>query len=119
MLFDAIFLTLFFLTWCLLGALPWLVLGLRRRARGAIWALPFALLGGAGGGVLTPVLGLDGGTGIGVSMITALAGGALLSSAAYHVWDDYTLGARFGKLAVQADCRESVDDSDASTRPGD
>ena len=103
MLFDAIFLTLFFLTWCLLGALPWIVLGVRRRAYGAIWALPFALLGGAGGGVLVPVLGVDTGAGIGVSMATAFVGGALLSTLAYQVWDQYALGRRFAPLAVRDD----------------
>ncbi len=100
MLFDAIFLALFFLAWVVLGGLPWLAWSVRRRADGAIWALPFALLGGGAGGVLVPVLGLDTGTGIGVSMVTAPAGGALLTAAAYWVWDAYALGDRFGRLRV-------------------
>ena len=100
-LFDAIFLTLFFLTWLLLGLLPWLAWSVRRRAFGAIWALPFALLGGAGGGVLVPLAGLQSGVGVGVSMITALAGGALLCAAAFRVWDLYGLGARFVRWQVR------------------
>ena len=64
MLFDAIFLTLFLLTWAALGALAWITLSLRRRAVGAIFALPCALLGAIGGGAATPLLGLDNGTGI-------------------------------------------------------
>lgn len=101
MLFDAIFLTLFFLAWCVLGLLPWVALGLRRRAHGALWALPFALLGGAAGGVLVPLLGLDTGAGIGVSMATAPAGSALLSALAFRVWDRYDLGRRFARFAVR------------------
>ena len=89
MLFDAIFLTLFFLTWILLGGLPWLAFSLRRRAEGALWALPFALLGGAGGGVIVPLLGLDDGVGVGISMIGAVIGGAALAAAAFSAWDTY------------------------------
>lgn len=95
MLFDAIFLTLFFLAWVVMGGLPWLLWSVRRRAFGAIWALPFALLGGAGGGVLVPVLGLDNGVGVGLSLATAVAGGALLTWAAYAAWDTYDLARRF------------------------
>ncbi len=95
MLFDAIFLTLFLLTWAALGALAWITLSLRRRAVGAIFALPCALLGAIGGGAATPLLGLDNGTGIGVSMLTALAGGLLLCRLAYAVWDSFELGQLF------------------------
>ena len=101
MLFDAIFLTLVFLAWGVLGLLPWVALGLRRRAHGALWALPFALLGGAAGGVLVPLLGLDTGAGIGVSMATAPAGSALLSALAFRVWDRYHLDRRFARFAVR------------------
>ena len=100
MLFDAIFLTLFFLTWVLLGAIPWLAIGLRRRAHGALWALPFALLGGAGGGVLVPLIGLDDGWGVGLSMLGALLGGAALTAASLRVWDDHALGRRFARWAT-------------------
>ncbi len=112
MLFNAIFLTLFVLTWVILGGLPWLGWSLRRRAHGAIWALPFALLGGAGGGVLVPLLGLDNGLGIGVSMVTAVAGGALLTAAAYWTWDAYALGRRFRRFAVPASLTGTLSASD-------
>ena len=95
MLFDAIFLTLFLLTWATLGALAWIALSLRRRAVGALFALPCALLGAIGGGAATPLLGLDDGTGIAVSMLTALAGGLLLCRLAYAVWDWFDLGRLF------------------------
>ena len=101
MLFDAIFLTLFFLTWTIEGGLVWLAWSIRRRAYGAIWALPFALLGGAAGGVLVPALGLDDGVGVGVSMLIAPLGGAILTGAAYRVWDDFGLGERLAFLTVR------------------
>jgi hypothetical protein len=110
-LFDAIFLTLFFLTWTIEGGLVWLGWSIRRRAYGAIWALPFALLGGAAGGVLVPVLGLDNGVGVGVSTLTAPLGGALLMGAAYRVWDDFALGERFAFLMVRP-LDEAIDASD-------
>ena len=102
MLFDAIFLTLFFLTWTLLGGLVWLVWSVRRRAYGAIWALPFALLGGAGGGALAPVAGLDTGVGVGVSMLAALVGAAAMTAAAYWAWDTYRMDRWFARWAVRA-----------------
>ena len=97
MLFDAIFLTLFFLTWLLLGSLPWVALSLRRRARGALWALPFALLGGAAGGVIVPAVGLDNGLGVGISVLGAVLGGWALTWAAYRAWDDYDIGRHFAR----------------------
>ena len=100
MTFDTIFLTLFFLTWVILGALPWIVWSARRRAHGALWALPFAWLGGATGGVIVPALGLDNDIGIGVSMFTALLGGLLFTLAAYWVWETSDLGTFFDRLAV-------------------
>ncbi len=115
-MFDAIFLTAFFLTWALLGGLVWLAWSIRRRAYGAIWAFPFAVLGGMAGGVVVPLLGLDDGTGVGVSMITAPAGGALLSWAAYAVWDLYELGARFQSLSLRAPQNASRDTQPPSER---
>lgn len=100
MLFDAIFLTLFFLTWVILGGLTWLAISVRRRGVGAIWALPFALLGGAGGGVIVPTAGLDDGVGIGVSMMAALAGGGALTWAAYRAWDEYEIGRSFARWGL-------------------
>ena len=63
MLVDAIFIALFLLTWSVLGTLAWIALSLRRRAVGALFALPIALVGAIGGGAATPLLGLDDGAG--------------------------------------------------------
>ena len=103
MLFDAIFLTLFFLTWILLGGLPWIAVSLRRHADGALWALPFALMGGAGGGAVIPLLGPEDGMGVGISMVGALLGGGFLTGAAFRAWDTYDLGARFARWEVHSD----------------
>ena len=116
-LFDAIFLTLFFLTWLLLGAIPWLLISLRRRAHGALWALPFALLGGAGGGVLVPLAGLDDGWGVGLSMLAAPLGGAALTWAALRVWDDHDLGHRFARWATPAAGEQSAPPVDSDRPP--
>ena len=99
MLFDAIFVTAFFLTWALLGGLVWLALSIRRHAVGAIWACPFGPIGGMGGGVLLPMLGLEDGLGVGLSMIGALIGAALLTGTAFRVWDKYDFAGRLASLA--------------------
>ena len=76
-------------------------LSVRRQAHGAIWAFPFALVGEPRAALLVPLLGLDNGLGVGVSMLTAPAGGALLSALAFFAWDRYTLGQRFARLGLQ------------------
>lgn len=106
MLFNAIFLALFLSAWAVLGALGWIGLSLRRRAVGAIFALPCALLGAIGGGAATPLLGLDNGAGIAVSMLTALAGGLLLCRLAYAVWDSFELGRLFRPWARRRRCAQ-------------
>ena len=106
MLVDAIFIVLFLLTWSVLGTLAWIALSLRRRAVGALFALPIALVGAIGGGAATPLLGLDDGAGIGVSMITALLGGALLCQLAFAAWDLLELGRLFQPLARRKHCAE-------------
>ena len=99
MLVDAIFLILFVAAWVFLSMLSWIALSLPRRARGALWAAPFAALGGIGGGALVPLAGLDSEIGIGVSMIGALAGSALLCWLSFMVWDSCDLGSRFARWA--------------------
>ena len=123
MLFDAIFVVLFLAAWGVLGALGWIALSLRRRAVGAIFALPCALLGGMGGGAATPLLGLDDGVGIGVSMVTALAGGSALCGLAFWVWDLFELGRVFRPLGRRrcADRDRSIQSQEgtAETGPGE
>ena len=106
MLFEAIFLTLFLAAWGVFGGLGWIWLSVRRRAVGAIFALPAALLGAMGGGAATPLLGLDDGLGIGVSMITAAAGGLALCRLSYAVWDLFELGRVFRPLARRGRCAD-------------
>jgi hypothetical protein len=76
---DIIFLALLFIMWAVLGFIPWLVLAVRRRGRGVLIALPLAVAGGAGGGVLVPAAGARDETGLLLSLVTALVGGLALS----------------------------------------
>ena len=57
---DIIFLALLLSIWAILGLIPWFVLAVRRRGRGVLIALPLAIAGGIGGGVLVPAV--DSGT---------------------------------------------------------
>jgi len=98
-LFDAIFLILFVATWLVISSLSWIALSLRRRARGALWAAPFAAVGGVVGAVLVPVAGLTNELGIGVSMIAALAGSACTCWLGFRCWDRFALDRRFASLA--------------------
>ncbi|MCY3557477.1 MAG: hypothetical protein OXH13_02370 [Chloroflexi bacterium] len=95
MLFDAIFLILFVATWLLISSLSWIALSLRRRARGSLWAAPFAAAGGVGGAVLVPVAGLTNELGVGVSMVAALAGSGLACWLGFRCWDRFGLDRRF------------------------
>jgi uncharacterized membrane protein YeaQ/YmgE (transglycosylase-associated protein family) len=76
---DIIFLALLFIMWAILGFIPWLVLAVRRRGRGVLVALPLAIAGGAGGGVLVPAAGARDETGLLLSLVTAVVGGLALS----------------------------------------
>jgi len=76
---DIIFLALLFIVWAILGFLPWLALALLRRGRGVLIALPLAIAGGAGGGVLVPAAGARDETGLFLSLGTALVGGLALA----------------------------------------
>jgi hypothetical protein len=95
MLVNLIFLILFAGAWSFLAMLSWIALSVPRRAQGALWSAPFALLGGIGGGAFVPLAGLDNQLGIGVSMVGALCGSALACWLSYRVWDEFDLGDRF------------------------
>lgn len=76
---DIIFLALLFTMWAILGFIPWLALAVLRRGRGVLIALPLAVAGGAGGGVLVPAAGAKDETGLFLSLGTALVGGLALA----------------------------------------
>ena len=76
---DIIFLALLFIMWAILGFIPWLALAVLRRGRGVLIALPLAIAGGAGGGVLVPAAGAKDETGLFLSLGTALVGGLALA----------------------------------------
>lgn len=76
---DIIFLALLFTMWAILGFIPWLALAVLRRGRGVLIALPLAVAGGAGGGVLVPAAGAKDEIGLFLSLGTALVGGLALA----------------------------------------
>ena len=76
---DIIFLALLFIVWAVLGFIPWLAIAVLRRGRGVLIALPLAVAGGAGGGVLVPAAGAKDETGLFLSLGTALVGGLALA----------------------------------------
>ena len=88
---DIIFLALLFIIWAILGFIPWLVLAVRRRGRGVLIALPLAVAGGAGGGVLVPAAGAKDETGLLLSLGTAFVGGLALA----------LLGLRLSRIAAR------------------
>jgi hypothetical protein len=89
---DIIFLALLFIMWAILGFLPWLALALLRRGRGVLIALPLAVAGGAGGGILVPAAGARDETGLLLSLGTALLGGLALA----------LLGLRLARIVARA-----------------
>jgi hypothetical protein len=76
---DIIFLALLFTLWVILGFLPWLALAVLRRGRGVLIALPLAIAGGIGGGVLVPAMGLRDVMALILSLGASLLGGLALS----------------------------------------
>jgi hypothetical protein len=76
---DIIFLALLLSIWAILGLIPWLVLAVRRRGRGVLIALPLAIAGGIGGGVLVPAVGLRDVPALILSVGASLLGGLALS----------------------------------------
>jgi hypothetical protein len=76
---NIIFLALLLSIWAILGLIPWLVLAVRRRGRGVLIALPLAIAGGIGGGVLVPAVGLRDVPALILSVGASLLGGLALS----------------------------------------
>jgi len=85
MSFDTLALAILFFVWAVLGALPWLVIALRRRGRGVLALLPPAAVGGISGGVLPPALGLRDAPALLLSLLFAVGGGLALSLAGVYL----------------------------------
>lgn len=103
MLVDLIFLVLFAAAWLFLAMLSWIALSVRRRAVGALWAAPFAALGGIGGGAMVPLAGLDTQLGIAVSMLSAFCCAGLACLLSFRAWDAFALDKRFAKWSRRAE----------------
>jgi len=69
------FVVFFFAVWLFFGLMAWAAVAVLRRGRGALVALPLALLGAAVAGMLVPVLGWQNAAGFFVSLCAATAGG--------------------------------------------
>ncbi len=81
MLFDAIFLTIFFSAWALCGLVPWLVLSVKTRGEAGLGMLPLCIFAGIVAGPAVPLLGIDNATGIWVSLAAALVAPTALLAA--------------------------------------
>ena len=68
--------------WGTLGLVPWSVALIATRGRGALVTLPIAFAAGVGGGALVPALGAKDLLGLGISLGTAVVGGAIVSAGA-------------------------------------
>jgi hypothetical protein len=85
MSFNALALAILFFVWAVLGALPWLVIALRRRGSAVLALLPPAVVGGIGGGLVVPTLGGKDGLGLILSSLVAVAGGLALILAGVYL----------------------------------
>lgn len=80
-MFTAIFLSLFFAAWLILGFLPWLAFSVATRGNAGLGMLPLCLLTGVIAGLAVPLLGKDDGAGIWFSMLAALVAPTFLMAA--------------------------------------
>jgi hypothetical protein len=80
-LFNLIFLGLFFAGWLVCAYLPWLALSVATRGNAGLKMLPLCLFSGVVAALAVPLLGLDDGTGVWVSFVSALVAPALLLAA--------------------------------------
>ena len=71
--------------WGALGLVPWCAALIAGRGRGALVALPIALAAGVGGGALVPALGEKDAFGFGISLLAAMAAGAVVSTVAVRL----------------------------------
>ncbi len=79
-MFTLIFVSLFVAAWLVLAFMPWLVLSVSTRGNAGLVNLPLCLFAGLVAGLAVPVLGMDGVSGIWLSMAAAvLAPSALLA----------------------------------------
>ena len=66
--------------WGLIGLAPWCVALFATRGRDALTALPLSFLAGVAGGALVPALGGKGALGFSISLLAALAAGAVATA---------------------------------------
>ncbi|HUF52450.1 MAG TPA: hypothetical protein VMR52_01600 [Dehalococcoidia bacterium] len=69
------FIVFFFLCWTVMSLIPWAAVAVYVRGRGALLALPLAVLAAWAAGIAVPLLGWRDATGFFVSLGTAFIGG--------------------------------------------
>ena len=79
------FVLFFFAAWCFVGLIPWAFAAVLARGRGALAALPIALLAACAAGVALRVIGLDNFRGFVLSLVTALLAAAVGSAAGIRI----------------------------------
>jgi len=79
MSFDTLALAILFFVWAALGAVSWLAVALWRRGSAVLALLPLAAVGGIGGGLLPPALGLRDAPALLLSLLFAVGGGLALT----------------------------------------
>ena len=79
MSFDTLALAILFFVWAVLGGFSWLAVALWRRGSAVLALLLPAVVGGIGGGVLPPALGLRDAPALLLSLLFAVVGGLALT----------------------------------------
>jgi len=75
------FIILFLLIWSVIGIVPWTVSAIAARGRGSLLLLPIVILSAIAAGFIVPLTGARGLTGFWISLITALVGATIASTA--------------------------------------
>ncbi len=85
MFWEALGLLGILLLWGVLGLVPWQATLVAKRGRIALRSMPLAFAAGIAAGALVPALGATGGLGFGLSLVAALAAGAIVSLGAQRM----------------------------------
>lgn len=115
MLFNLIFGSLFVAGWLTCAYLPWLTLSIATRGNAGLSMLPLCLFTGVVAAVAVAVLGLDTGTGLVLSFLSAAIASALLLAVRRYA----TMPARAPGLPVTPDSGLPPQPPDFDPRPSD
>lgn len=80
-MFTLIFVSLFVAGWLCAALLPWLAVSVATKGEAGLGMLALCLLAGVACGLAVPLLGADGGGGLGLSFLVSALASALLLAA--------------------------------------